>query len=197
MFDLSFSCRESGRLGRSPPEVRKNPLSDRFLGRGEARDGVSIGRHAHQHTPTYIDTYIHIYTYTYVCPVDNSFSRGKLRVFFSIVVASKKKRSNAFPRFSSTPFFFFFFFFPPYHGSHHVQLALKRKCFYTSRSIDPSHLPLQTLSTIPKNMFEETEHYNFSRSSSKERNLNLEISSSRYIFRIIFFFLQGEKSDRA
>lgn len=73
-----------------------------------------------------------------------------------------------------------------------MQFALKRKCFYTSRSIDPSHLPLQTLSTIPKNMFEETEHYNFSRSSSKERNLNSEISSSRYIFRIIFFFYRAK-----
>lgn len=126
-----------------------------------------------------------------MCPVDNSFSRGKLRVFFSIVVASKKKRSNAFPRFSSTPPFFFFLFFPffPYHGSHHVQLALKRKCFYTSRSIDPSHLPLQTLYTIPKNMLEETE---LQLLEKKKRNLNSEISSSRYIFRIIFFFYRAK-----
>ena len=42
-------------------------LSDRFLGRGEARDGVSIGRHAYQHTPTYIDgTYIYIYIHVRV-----------------------------------------------------------------------------------------------------------------------------------
>lgn len=112
MFDLSFSCRESGRLGRSPPEVRKNPLSDRFLGRGEARDGVSIGRHAYQHTPTYIDgTYIYIHTY--VCPVDNSFSRGKLksRFFFD----RRRVKEKAFQRFSTlllNPFFFFLLFFP-------------------------------------------------------------------------------------
>lgn len=147
MFDLSFSCRESGRLGGSPPEVRKNPLSDRFPGDG-ARDEVSIGRHAHQHTPTYARSI--------------TVSREENYAFFfdRRRVKEKASRSNALPRLSSPPFdqrvSFLPFFFPPFfpshrggtHGSHHVQLALKRKRFYASRSIDPSRLPLPA-KTLP------------------------------------------------